>query len=122
MDLRTLDLTDQMGVVFGAELLVQRVRVHLGMFLSEWFLDPGRGLPWIDWLGSRTTKTKDIMDVLTAEVLSVDGVQRVTDLSVTKQDVTWFIRGRIYIDDENAGGFPFGVGLQPQGVGRVRVF
>ena len=124
-----IKLTSSLGLTprtytlaFGPDLTMQRVRLRLSVHRGEWFQDPERGLPWLEWLGRRGFRDAEILDPIRAEILSVPGVIDVLELDLDRGDGGDFkINGRILVQDSVAQ-VVRSLGLDTFGVGRVRVF
>lgn len=106
---------------FGPDLTMQRVRLRLSIHRGEWFQDPDRGLPWLEWLGRRGFKDLEILDPVRAEILAVPGVIDVLELTLTRDNGTFKINGRVLVQD-SIEQVVRSFGLDTFGVGRVRVF
>ena len=59
-----------------ADVVAQRLAIHLRTFRAEWFLDEPYGVPWFEILGTKKTK-QQVDAILQREVLSVQGVREI---------------------------------------------
>ncbi|MGC3003986.1 hypothetical protein ACPF8X_37835 [Streptomyces sp. G35A] len=63
-----------------ADVVAQRLWVHLRTIRTEWFLDEPYGVPWFEILGTKKSK-QQIDAILQREVLSVQGVKEIVNWS-----------------------------------------
>ncbi len=79
-----LELLGGGGLVSDEEAIAQEITVRLHTFAGEYFLDSGRGLPWLAWhqakWSAETVKQAKIL--IRAELLAVPGVASVQDPGV----------------------------------------
>lgn len=69
----TLTTSDEANVV------AQRIYIHLRTFKGEWFMDTTYGVPWFEIFGKKNI-TKGYVDrILQEEVYKVEGVREVVD-------------------------------------------
>ena len=69
----TLTTSDEANVV------AQRIYIHLRTFKGEWFMDTPYGVPWFEIFGKKNI-TKGYVDrILQEEVYKVEGVREVVD-------------------------------------------
>lgn len=59
-----------------ADVVAQRLWIHLRTFRAEWFLDEPYGVPWFEILGTKRSK-QQIDSILQREVLSVQDVREI---------------------------------------------
>ena len=59
-----------------ADVVAQRLWIHLRTFRAEWFLYEPYGVPWFDILGTKKSK-QQVDSILQREVLSVQGVREI---------------------------------------------
>lgn len=59
-----------------ADVVAQRLAIHLRTFRAEWFLDEPYGVPWFEILGTKRSK-QQVDSILQREVLSVQGVREI---------------------------------------------
>jgi len=67
----------------GLALIQQRIRRRLRTIRGEWFLDPAKGLPYLEWIATRPPPTAAIASLTRQTVLEVPGVVRVEDWAAT---------------------------------------
>lgn len=64
--------------VSGADEIAQRLRIRLRLFLGEWFLDEGAGVPyWQRILGAKISKPA-LLSIFREQILACPGVSEVT--------------------------------------------
>lgn len=74
----------EFAIVTDLEQLRQRIQQHLRFFRGEWFLDTTEGVPYLtDLLGDRLD-TSLVESVLYSQILEVDGVVSVSNISVVE--------------------------------------
>lgn len=75
-----LDLTTgDAQLVSDLVAIAQELRIRLRTFVGEYFLDTGRGLPWLSWSEGKMPEAtlRQIEALARAEILKVPGVVRV---------------------------------------------
>lgn len=78
-----MSIDGKVGIVNGSDEVVQRVKTRLRRILGEWFLNINAGIPYFngDMLGGKNTQY--VLMIINAEILKTDGVQEVTDISIS---------------------------------------
>lgn len=89
-----------LSIVSGTDVVAQRLRLRLGLWLGEWFLNALVGVPWPQWIGSKPD-LKTIESVLRRAIttapgiasldvfsLSLDGASRALNVSFRATAVT----------------------------------
>ena len=61
----------------GAERVAQAVGIRLRAWLGEWFLDEGRGVPYVDSVFGKGARPELIEATLREQILEVSGVRSV---------------------------------------------
>lgn len=83
------DLTPRGRLVAGDDAVLQRVRLRLGLFVGEWVLDQTVGLPWLEWMSTKSAnRVQEVGAVLQATIETTPGVRRVLDWSGTYDPAT----------------------------------
>lgn len=59
-----------------ADVVAQRLAIHLRTIRTEWFLNEPYGVPWFEILGTKKTR-QQVDAILQREVLSVQGVREI---------------------------------------------
>lgn len=67
--------------ISNAQAVRQNVVTRLKSFASDWFLDTGANIDWIDLLGRRGTR-EEIMREVERVTLATEGVTTITALSI----------------------------------------
>lgn len=70
------------GRLVRVDSVAQRVACALRLIRGEWFLDRGRGVPWIDRVVGRKTNVAGLRSLLRETCLAVDGVTSVDRIDV----------------------------------------
>ena len=96
------DLAAGFAVVDGLEAVRQRVLQHLRFTLGEWFLAPDQGIPYFEGLFADNASVELASQLITAEVLRVDGVTAAEVLQATLDPSTRKLRVELRV--ETAGG------------------
>ena len=96
------DLTGGFAVADGVEAIRQRVLQHLRFTLGEWFLAPDEGMPYVGGLFADNAGVDLASQLITAEVLRVDGVTAAEVLQATLDPSTRKLRVELRV--ETAGG------------------
>lgn len=89
-----------MRIISGPDLVVQRVRLRLNTFQGEWLLDARQGIPWIEWI-SEPPGLAVIEAFLLRRIASTQGILRVEEFSVTQNDETLVVTGRLILDSDD---------------------
>lgn len=84
LDPLTRDLVIRDGnpvLLEGAPRVAQAIGIRLRTFQGEWFLDTGHGVPYLDRVFGKQ-RPELIEAILRAQILSVQGVRRITAFSL----------------------------------------
>lgn len=97
-----IDLTNgEMTLTTGVEAVAQRLKQRLGMFLSEWFLERSRGIPYIQQVFVKAPNPQVIDAVFKREVLAEPSLRELQsfelDLNTATRELT--VRFRAIVDD-----------------------
>ena len=76
-------------IVDNAERGAQQILITLRFWLSEWFLDTSRGVPYLEYILVKNPNVNHVKQVLTEAIMSVEGVERVVSM-----DVDFDVKGR----------------------------
>lgn len=68
------DLPVRMTLIDDAERVAQQIRITLGFWRGEWFLDTSRGVPYLERILVKNPNINHIRQILNEEIQSVDGV------------------------------------------------
>lgn len=119
LDTRTHDMVFAQGengaalaFVVSGPAIVQKVKITLLGWLSEWFLDPDWGTPWLESILVKAPNLALVESIIRRQVMSVAGVTRIERLEL---DYSPEIR-RLIIALEmvtDAGTLPLIVNLAP---------
>lgn len=91
----------------GPESVAQELRLRLGMFFSEWFLDESEGVPYVQEIFQKGTDRGTVDGILKREILSVPGVIELVEYNLELDDtlrkgtVTFTVRstlGEVTVD------------------------
>lgn len=66
----------------GVPAIVQAVNQALSLFLGEWFLDQGLGVPWIEEILVKNPDLNAIQSLFRSKIESVPGILAVTFLQL----------------------------------------
>lgn len=75
------ELTVPTRIVSGYELVLQRVRLRLGLHLGEWVLDTSQGGDYAGWREQKPAPISEIVQWARREIASTPGVLREIGLS-----------------------------------------
>lgn len=76
------DLPIHMALIDGADRVAQQIKITLGFWKGEWFLDTRQGVPYIERILVKNPNSSHIRQVLQEQIASVDGVTRASVDSV----------------------------------------
>jgi hypothetical protein len=117
------DLFDQTILIDGWRQSLQSVLIRIHRFKGEWILNDQAGLDYLGWKDrKRGNLLQEVRDRVTAEILRVEGVLRVSNVGVqldaATRDVS--IRANILLLDPNNPNVPVVVALDTlEGTTRV---
>lgn len=77
------DLDRVNGRLVRVDSVAQRLTCALRLLRGEWFLDRGRGVPWIDRVVGQRTNIAGLRSLLRETALAVDGVTSVDRIDIT---------------------------------------
>ena len=83
MDIRGNDivlLQNDFFFIDNAERVAQQIVITLRFWFSEWFLDRRQGTPYLEYILVKRPNMAHIRQILTEQIQSVEGVQRVTSM------------------------------------------
>jgi hypothetical protein len=69
-------------LIDNAERIAQQIKVSLWEWRGEWFLDSRDGVPYIEYILVKNPNLSHIKKILTDKILSVDGVNSVSSLTL----------------------------------------
>ena len=84
LNVENFDLT----LVSDLDMVVQRLRIALLTFLGEWFLDIRQGVPYIQQMFEKGVSPGTIEGIIRQQILLVEGVRRITSLTLDFSNVT----------------------------------
>jgi hypothetical protein len=73
---------NDLGLVGEGEAITQAIRLALGLFLGEWFLDQGAGIPYFERVFVKAPDLLSVRETFRNALLAVVGVREVVELSV----------------------------------------
>ena len=76
-----LDILGDIRWTQGVDAVLQRVKIRLLTFASEYFLDMGVGIPYRDVVLVKNPNIEQIRAVFRAEINDVDGISQVQSIS-----------------------------------------
>ena len=79
----TWDVTVPITLLYGADAIVQRIRVRLAFWLGEWFLDTLQGFPYIERVFVKNPKLPVINSLFRSAIAGVPGILSVQQCAVT---------------------------------------
>lgn len=81
-------------------MIGQRVKRRLQTFLGEWYLQTGRGLPFLDWSAVKPAPLDLITEKVREEIKAVPGVRAILSLTVDFDENTRkiVVSGRVLCD------------------------
>jgi len=91
LDSDTKDLVIENGdlvLVSGVDALEQDIRLQLGFFQGEWFLDESVGVPYYQSILVKNPNLIGIKELFRAKLLSIPGVDEVLSLNLTYTNAT----------------------------------
>ena len=92
LDSKDLDVEINAPLASGADSLRIRVVEHLRHVRGTWFLDEASGVPYLGDIVNRSAGDFVPRNIITAQVESVDGVSRVSDIEYRFDPTTRNIR------------------------------
>jgi len=81
------DLPEFTSFISGPDAVAQRVWMRLNTHLSEWFADPTRGMPWVNWQRLKPLPPALVRSRVRETVATVPGITTIRDVTV-ESDVT----------------------------------
>lgn len=69
------DLSPKMTLTDGADRVAQQIKIALGFWLGEWFLDTAQGVPYLERILVKNPNMDHIRQTILEKILSVDGVK-----------------------------------------------
>jgi hypothetical protein len=79
----TGDLAYPASLLFGADAVLQRIRVRFGFWLGEWFLDTSQGVPYRERVFIRGVKPPAIVAMFRRILLDTPGVMAVPSCTLS---------------------------------------
>lgn len=76
------DLPIHMALIDGADRVAQQIKITLGFWKGEWFLNTQQGVPYPERILVKNPNASHIRQVLQEQIASVDGVTRASVDSV----------------------------------------
>lgn len=76
------DLPIHMALIDGADRVAQQIKITLGFWKGEWFLNTPQGVPYLERILVKNPNASHIRQVLQEQIASVDGVTRASVDSV----------------------------------------
>lgn len=76
------DLPIHMALIDGADRVAQQIKITLGFWKGEWFLNTQQGVPYLERILVKNPNASHIRQVLQEQIASVDGVTRASVDSV----------------------------------------
>jgi len=76
----------QLARISGNEQMAQRISTRLKLFLAEWFLDTGQGVPWFEQILVKNPRRTLVFGVLKRTILETPGVQELTSFDIVERD------------------------------------
>ena len=69
-------------IVSGSDQVVQRIKIALGHYFAEYFLNTNKGVPWYEEILGAKGGSSTISSILRKVILDVPGVLRIASFSV----------------------------------------
>ena len=69
-------------IIDNAERVAQQILITLRFWYGEWFLDTTQGVPYLEYILIKNPNENHIRQILTEAILSVEGVENVTGMSL----------------------------------------
>lgn len=85
MDMSTGDLVLQNSdllLIDNVERVAQQITITLRFWRGEWFLATADGVPYLEYILVKNPNANHIRQILIDKIMSVDGVQQVTDMDL----------------------------------------
>lgn len=76
------DLPVHMTLIDNTERVAQQIKITLGFWKGEWFLNTQQGVPYLERIIVKNPNASHIRQVLQEQIASVDGVTRASVDSV----------------------------------------
>jgi hypothetical protein len=96
------DLPVVSGLVTGIDLVAQRIRLRLLRGQGEWFVDPSKGLPLLEWRQQKPPQVSQILVSLQQEIRLIPGVVSTSNFQGTHDPLTrrLTISGDVLVEEE----------------------
>lgn len=101
MNIATNDLTlknNDLMLIDNAERVAQQIQITLQFWLGEWFLDTSEGVPYLEHVLVKNPNENHIRQILTEKILSVEGVNSVTSMTLTLERIRRFLTVEYEVD------------------------
>jgi hypothetical protein len=69
------DLAPSMTLTDDAARVAQQIKITLGFWLGEWFLDTSQGVPYLERILVKNPNMAHVRQTVLEKILSVDGVK-----------------------------------------------
>ncbi len=76
----------------GRDRIAQKIKITLQEWLGEWFLDRRKGTPYLEVILKKNVRLSSVESILRARILSVQGVQRITQFNMEFNNRTRSLR------------------------------
>lgn len=98
------DIATPARTATGLALIKQRIHRRLRTIEGDWFLDPTKGLPYLDWIATKPPPVASISAETRQAVADVPGVVRVEEWDATHdpETRTIAITGVVVTDTDDA--------------------
>ncbi len=81
------DLSPDMVLIDDARRVAQQIKITLGFWRGEWFLDTSQGVPYLERILVKNPNLSHIRQIIQQQISSVDGVKssRIDSVLMDKQ-------------------------------------
>jgi len=110
------DLPIRQVLITGDALTAQRIKVRYQQYAGDWILDVGQGLPWITWLGKKTS-LETMSPTLRTVLATTPGVDTVTDWTSKQSGFTFTFTGSATLVEGGSVSFQIGPSIPINGAG-----
>ena len=78
-----IENSDLVKVSNSRDAIIQEIKIRLGFYLEEWFLDNTAGIPYFQYIFKKGASLQTVNGLFQKEILAVEDVNNIIEFDVT---------------------------------------